>query len=132
MNLTQIKLPSNKKFGLFFTAIFLLVTIFFYFKNNSFWFYIFCALFLIVLLITLINADILLPFNKLWMRFGFLLGIFISPIIMGFIFFGIFTPIAILMRLFGRDELNLKLKKRKTHWIKRNYDVTPESFKRQF
>ena len=75
--------------------------------------YILGAIFGIFLIITITNADALLPLNKLWMKFGILLGMIISPIIMGIIFFVIFTPIAILMRLSGRDELRLRLKKKK-------------------
>jgi len=88
-----------------------------------------CGVFLIV---TIINADALLPLNKLWMKFGILLGKIVSPIIMGIIFFGIFTPIAILMRLFRRDELRLSFKKKKTHWINRKDIKEFDTFKKQF
>ena len=66
------------------------------------------------------------------MSFGFLLGIIVSPIIMGLIFFGIFTPIAILMRLFGRDELRLRFKKQSSHWVIKDNDLQSETFKQQF
>ena len=94
--------------------------------------YILGAIFGIFLIITITNADALLPLNKLWMKFGILLGMIISPIIMGIIFFVIFTPIAILMRLSGRDELRLRLKKKKTHWINREPLKVFDSFKKQF
>jgi hypothetical protein len=84
------------------------------------------------LVITIINAKILLPLNKLWMKFGILLGMIVSPIIMGIIYFGIFTPIAIIMRLAGRDELRLRLKKQKTHWINRKILNKVDLFKNQF
>ncbi len=83
-------------------------------------------------MITIINADVLFPLNKLWIKFGILLGIIVNPIIMGIIFFGIFTPIAILMRLSGRDELRLRLKKKKTYWINRKTLNRFDSFKKQF
>ena len=66
------------------------------------------------------------------MKFGILLGMIVSPIIMGIIFFGIFTPIAILMRFSGRDELRLRFKKQKTHWINRKTLTVIDSFKKQF
>jgi len=88
-----------------------------------------CGTFLVI---TIINAKILLPLNKLWMKFGILLGMIVSPIIMGIIYFGIFTPIAIIMRLAGRDELRLRLKKQKTHWINRKILNKVDSFKNQF
>jgi hypothetical protein len=66
------------------------------------------------------------------MKFGVLLGMIVSPIIMGIIYFGIFTPIAIIMRLSGRDELRLRLKKQKTYWINRKTLNEVDSFKKQF
>ena len=66
------------------------------------------------------------------MKFGILLGMIVSPIVMGLIFFGLFTPIAMLMRLFGRDELRLSLKKKKTHWINRKSLKEFDLFKKQF
>ena len=84
------------------------------------------------LLVTLIKCDALLPLNKLWMRFGLLLGMIVSPIVLGVIFFGLFTPIAMLMRLSGRDELRLKFTQKTSHWISRGEPIKPESFKHQF
>jgi hypothetical protein len=53
--------------------------------------------------------------------------------VLGIIFFGLFTPISILMRLFGRDELRLKLVNRTSHWKERKADNTHnDAFKRQF
>ena len=66
------------------------------------------------------------------MKFGILLGKIFSPIVMGVIFFGIFTPIAIFMRFSGRDELRLKFKKQKTHWINRKTLDKVDLFKNQF
>ena len=83
-------------------------------------------------LITLINERALLPLNKLWMRFGQLIGIIISPIILGIIFFGIFTPYSLLMRLFGRDELQLKFGKRESYWKLRNQSIPLTNFRKQF
>ena len=82
---------------------------------------------------TLLKAELLLPLNKLWMSLGLLLGMIVSPIVLGIIFFGMFTPISQLMKLFGRDELRLKLKNRGSHWrLKELTSTPPESFKNQF
>ena len=132
MNIDELDLPSNRKFGFFFTFVFALATTYFYYSANVTWTYVFIAAALIFLLVTLVKSDILLPLNKLWMRFGFLIGMIVSPIVLGIIFFGLFTPIAMLMRLGGRDELRLKLTKRASHWILRNELIKPESFKNQF
>ena len=132
MNLSAIELPSNRKFGFFFTAVFLIVAGYSYHINSNVWPYILCLIGLIFFVVTIVKADILLPLNKLWMKIGLLLGIVISPIIMGIIFFGIFTPIAILMRLFKRDELRLQFKRQTTHWINRESIEETDSFKQQF
>ena len=82
--------------------------------------------------ITLINDNLLLPLNKLWMSFGLLLGKIISPIILGIIFFGLFTPYGIILRLIGRDELNLKLKKTNSYWKHRVNNLSQTNFNKQF
>ena len=128
----ELELPSNKKFGYSFTLIFLISGGYCY--SNS---YIFPAIILIIIaviffLVTLINADLLLALNKLWMRFGLLLGMIVSPIVLSLIFFGLFTPIALIMRLSGRDELRLKFKKKNSHWILRKEPILADSFKNQF
>ena len=132
MKFSEIELPSNRKFGFFFTFVFALAAAYFYYYENMTWAYAFLAASSIFLLITLINSDVLLPLNKLWMRFGHLLGMIVSPIVLGIIFFGLFTPIATLMRLSGRDELRLKFTQKGSHWISRNEPIKSESFKNQF
>ena len=132
MKFSEIKLPSNRKFGFFFSTIFLLASFYSYFIDSEIMIYLLGTICVTLLIITIINADILLPLNKLWMKFGILLGMIFNPIIMGIIFFGIFTPIAFFMRFSGRDELRLRLKKQKTHWI--NYKTLNEfdPFKKMF
>jgi hypothetical protein len=132
MNFSDINLPSNRKFGFFFSFVFLLVFVYFFLKQSVFITYLFGSLSLLFFILSIVKANILLPINKLWMRFGILLGMIVSPIILGFIFFFIFTPLAISMRLFGRDELNLHIKEKKTHWKKYNETIDNESFKFQF
>ena len=96
------------------------------------WAYLFSATSLIFLVFTLVKDELLLPFNKLWMRFGLLLGIIVSPIVLGIIFFGLFMPIATLMRVSGRDELKLKFSGKASHWISRSEPIKSDSFKNQF
>ena len=72
---------------------------------------------LIFLVLGLLNSKILTPLNKLWFKFGIFLGKIISPIIMGIIFFLVVTPIGILMRLLGKDLINLKYNNNKSYWI---------------
>ena len=132
MKFSEIELPSNRKFGFFFTFAFAAAAAYFFHAESITWAYVFVTAALIFLLITLIKSDVLLPLNKLWMRFGLLLGMIVSPIVLGIIFFGLFTPIAILMRLSGRDELRLKFSHKVSHWITRSEPIKSESFKNQF
>ena len=132
MKFAETELPSNRKFGVFFTFVLAIAATYLYYSSNVSWAYVFIAAASILLLITLIKNDVLLPLNKLWMHFGLLLGMIISPIVLGIIFFGLFTPIAILMRLSGRDELRLKFTKKTSHWVSRSEPIKSESFKQQF
>ena len=136
MKTSELELPTNKKFGFFFTAIFLIATTYFYINNaSSSVVSTLGVVGLSFLVATLVNPDVLLPLNRLWMRFGLLLGMIISPIVMGIIFFGLFTPMSLTMRLFRRDELRLRFKNKKTHWILRDFpdgDELSDSFKHQY
>ena len=87
---------------------------------------------ILLFVVTVVRADTLLPLNKLWMRLGHLLGMIVSPIILGLVFFGLFTPIAFAMKLTGRDELNIKFMKKTSHWILRDEKIQAHNFKNQF
>ena len=132
MKFAKAELPSNKKFGYFFTLIFLITAGYFYLNSCITTVYIFAVTAAIFFLVTLVKADLLQPLNKFWMRFGLLLGMIVNPIVLGLIFFGLFTPIALLMRLSGRDELCLKFKNKTNHWILRDKAILANSFKNQF
>mgnify|MGYP006119171037 CR=1 FL=1 len=133
MKFSDIELPSNRKFGSFFTAVFLIIGWYFFSVETANFSYVSFGVATIFFLVTLVNAKLLLPLNKLWMRFGLLLGMIVSPIVFGVIFFGLFTPISLLMTLFGRDELRLKLKSRDSHWKSKEMTASQsDSFKRQF
>ena len=132
MKLSETKLPSNKKFGFFFTFVFAVASAYFYNSSSESLSYAFGLTSLLFLIISAVKAEILLPLNKLWMHFGHLLGMIVSPIVLGLIFFGLFTPIAILMRVSGRDELRLKLTQKASYWITRSEPIKSGSFKQQF
>ena len=130
--MTEIELPTNKKFGFFFSFLFAVLAAYFYVKNSWTEVYLFGALAPIFLGLTVFKAGLLQPLNKLWMNVGLFLGKIFSPIILGFIFFGLFTPTAFFMRLIGRDELQLKLCYKSSYWKSRIEQIQPSSFKRQF
>ncbi|OUU78286.1 MAG: hypothetical protein CBC38_07920 [Gammaproteobacteria bacterium TMED78] len=131
LKINNIGLPSNKKFGLFFSSIFLWVALYLFIKASIVTSLASLILSFSFLIVALFKDDLLLPLNKLWMRLGFFLGIIISPIVLGIVFFAILTPIAFIIKVIGRDEL--KLKDLDTYWIDRKHrKILPESFKQQF
>ena len=132
MSSSDTELPSNKKFGLFFVFIFLTASGYFHLKGALEPRAVCLGIAAGLLCITLIKEQLLLPLNKLWLRFGVIIGMIISPIVLGLIFFLLITPMALLMKLFRRDELRLRMEEKQSHWIKRGESVTPESFKYQF
>ena len=130
MKQKEIKISSNKSFGLVFFVIFIIIALWPLLNNGNIriWSIIVSIIFLIL---GLLNSKILTPFNKLWMRLGALLGLIVSPIVMGVVYFGIITPIGLIMKLFGKDVLNLKLdKNKKTYWTLKK--KIPSKMKDQF
>ena len=132
MKFLNIELPSNKKFGFFFTFVFAILVFYFLFIDSILWAQAFAIMALLFLLMTVFIPQVLLPLNKLWMRLGLLLGMIVSPIVLGIIFFGLVTPYGVVMRMFGRDELRLKFTKKSSHWISRSESIKSGSFKNQF
>ena len=131
--MNSIKLPSNRNFGFFFSALFVASSIYCYVNTFIPAFLFFTTITLVTSLITVILPSTLLPFNKLWMELGLLIGKFVSPIVLGSVFFLLITPIAIAMRLAGRDELQLKLHGKGSYWKNRAPEgLKPASFKNQF
>ena len=130
--LSEIELPSNKKFGYLFTLIFLIITGYFFLNKSLNLAYVFATISITLFFITIVKADLLLYPNKLWIQFGLLLGMIISPIVLGVLFFVLFTPTAIIMKLYGRDELRIKFKKSTSYWIVRENQINSDSFSNQF
>ena len=120
---------NNKSFGILFFLVFLLIAIWPVINSEPIriWSIIISILFLIL---GITNSKILTPLKRGWIKLGEILGKVVAPIIMGFIYFIIITPIGILMRLFGKDLLNIKFNKNKSYWIKRAKDIN--TMKRQF
>ena len=112
-------LPSNKNFGVVFFIVFLIIALYPLLNSGEIRIWSIAVSFLFLIL-AWINSQILTPLNKLWFKFGILLGKLISPIIMGIIFFLVVTPIGLIMRLLGKDLLNLKFNENKSYWIKKN------------
>jgi len=114
----KIKLPSNRNFGVVFFIVCALIAFYPLINGDSIRIS-FLIISLIFLILGILNSKFLLPLNKIWFRFGVLLGKIISPLIMGIIFFLVVTPIGLIMKLFGKDLLNLKYNKDQSYWIEK-------------
>ena len=125
----NIKLPSNRNFGIVFFIVFLIIALWPVLKQNEIriWSLIISFIFFVL---GLINSKLLTPLNKLWFKFGILLGNIISPIVMGIVFFLVVTPTGLVMRIFRKDILKLKKNTSDSYWI--NKDDTNSSMKNQF
>lgn len=84
--------------------------------------------------VAVLRPGLLAPFNKLWTKFGLILHRVVNPIVMGLVFFVTITPMGLIMRMFGKDLLNLKFDpNRQSYWIERQPPgPAPESMKHQF
>ena len=127
--MNNIKISSNKSFGIVFFVVFLLIGLYplTHGENVRIWSLIISCIFLVL---GFLNSSILTPFNLLWFKFGILLGKLISPIIMGFVFFLVVTPTGLIMRLFKKDLLKLKKNNAKSYWIERS--INESNMKNQF
>ena len=127
--MSEIKVGSNRSFGIVFFVVFLLIGLYPLFKNNDIriWSLIVSLVFL---LLGLKNSKILTPLNILWFKFGMMLGKYVSPIVMGLVFFLVVTPTGIIMRIFNKDLLKLKRRNINSYWIKR--DDQKSDMKNQF
>tara|TARA_B100001123_G_C15152693_1_gene964140 strand:- start:477 stop:884 length:408 start_codon:yes stop_codon:yes gene_type:complete len=129
------KISANRKFGFLFSVMFAFGIIFLSTKKPVDPEYLLplVLIFLITFMLSIFYPNALSPFNSVWMKFGMIIGKIMNPIIMGLIFFGMFTPIAIFLRLIGRDELRLKKTNIDSFWKQRNsMEPKPKSFKNQF
>ena len=130
----QVVLPSNRRFGLTFCAVFFALGIFALIKSHRIPVYLplFFASFVLGAL-ALKAPRTLGPLNKLWFLFGQLLARVVSPLVLGVIYFGLIVPTALVARLLGRDELRLARPACASYWIDRDPpSPTSQSFTQQF
>ena len=121
---------AEKKFGILFGLIFLIIYFWPVLSGSSFkvWPLIISIIFFTI---TYIKPIIFKPFNIAWIKFGEILGLIIAPVVMALVYFMILTPVSLIVRIFGKDLLGLKFsKKQDTYWIKRKKKLG--SMKKQF
>ncbi len=113
-----MKHNNNRSFGILLFFVFTVISFWPLFSKNDLriWSLTIAIIFLVI---AIINPKLFSPFTKLWIKLGEFIGKFISPIIIGFIFFLILTPIGLLMKMLKKDILNLKFSNNETYWVKR-------------
>tara|TARA_B100000963_G_scaffold345389_1_gene349446 strand:- start:782 stop:1162 length:381 start_codon:yes stop_codon:yes gene_type:complete len=124
------KKSSVKSFGILFFLVFLIVGLWPLLndKDIRIWSVVLSVLFL---LLGLTKSKILIPLNNYWIKLGEILGKIVAPIVMLVVFLGVVTPMAFLVKLFGKDLLNLKFnKKTNSYWLHRQKKIGP--MKNQF
>jgi len=126
----KIKISSERNFAIVFAIFFAIVGFYpLYFDDKIHtWAFIISP---IILIMGLYAPHLLILPNRLWNKFGFLLGAIVSPIIMALLYYLTFTPTGIIMRFLGKDLLNEKIDKTAdSYWIKRK--TPPTTMKYQF
>ncbi len=130
MKKDQVKVSSNRSFGFLFFVVFFVISLWPLKSQGDLrlWTLILSLVFLVL---GVLNSKLLTPLNKLWFKFGILLGSIVSPIVMGAVFFIVVTPIGVIMRFAGKDLLRInKNKTISTYWIDR--DKLKKTMKKQF
>ena len=127
-NLFNIKSKENITFGILFFIFFLIIGLY-PLKSGGVIRVWSVVLSLVFLIITIIRPNLFTFLNKLWIKFGILLGKMMSPIVMGFVFFFVVTPIGILVRIFKKDVMGLK-RGASSYWINKEDKI--QSMKKQF
>ena len=127
-NLINIKRKDNITFGILFFVFFLIIGLYPLKSDGAIriWSVLFSLVFLII---TIIRPNLFTLLNKLWIKFGILLGRIISPIVMGLVFFLVVTPIGVLVRILKKDVMGLK-RGESSYWINREDKL--QSMKKQF
>jgi hypothetical protein len=126
-------LPTNRKFGWFFATVFSALGAYAFWKAWTEVAAAALALSVLFAAVTLVAPQLLSPLNRLWYGLGLLLGKIVSPIVLGIIFFILITPISLITRLFGRDELKIKKRSVDTYWVDRSPPgPSSDSFKNQY
>ena len=127
----KIKINSNKNFGLVFFVVFLIVSLYPLLNQEIIrvWSLIISFIFLFL---GIINSILLSPLNYIWFKFGLFLGKFISPLVMGIVYFIVVFPTFLLIKLFKKNYLNLKYDNSKeSYWITNESDED-KNMKNQF
>jgi hypothetical protein len=122
-----------RKFGYLFAAVLSIIALYSVYRGTSQWPW-FLAAAAIFLLAGLVAYPVLRPVYIGWMKFAFVLGWINTRILLGLMFFLVFTPIGLILRLTGKDLLDQKIdRSAKSYWVKRERkEFDPKQYERLF
>ena len=131
---SKVTSASDRSFGVMFGFIFIIIAVIMRLRDNPQNIQLlFLTLSFLTFLISFTRPSLLSTPNRLWMKFSLLLARFVSPIVLGVLFYVLISPLALVLRIFGRDELRLKTKKVATNWQSRQINgYSLDSFKNQY
>lgn len=131
---SEIYLASNRNIGFLFAGLFACSSVYSRFHGgNNIVVYSLLIGSIVMGSAAVVAPNSLRPLNKAWVAIGELMGIVVSPLVLGMIFFTLITPVALVTRLFGRDELRLKKINVSSYWIERlPPGPSGDTFKNQF
>jgi hypothetical protein len=111
---------SNRSFGLLIGGVLLLVAGLHYWKERPD-FFVWLIVAVVFIAVSLLMPGILAPLRRLWLKLGHLMSVVVSPIILALMYVLAIVVTGVLIRLFGKDLLSLKLRPEEaSYWIKRN------------
>ena len=126
-----IEMGSERSFGFVFAVVFLIVGLWplYYGGEVRFWA---IGITLGFLFVACFKPDLLKPFNRMWFKFGLVLGKIVAPLVMVIVFILVVVPTGLIAKILGKDPLGIKAKGQKSYWIDRSEEDGSGSMNHQF
>jgi hypothetical protein len=125
-------MEKNKSLGILLSGLFYMLAGYFFLIKDVLFYPSICIA-IILTLVTILKPEIITPLTRIWFALSNKMAGVINPITLGVFFFLIITPIGLVSKIFGRDEMRLKRKNKKSYWIeKANNSLVDEPFRKQF
>ena len=132
----EVRGSSDRAFGVVFTIVFVVIGLWPLIAGgdagarlNGWW----LGGGAVILTVALVRPGMLGPANRLWLNVGLLLHRVVNPVVMAAMFYIVLTPLAVVMRLAGRDSMHRTFdRETASYWIAREPGPAPETMKNQF